>query len=131
MKDNSAKDLVALSCIAFNQKDFSNFAKLFTLAMASSDSNAFIDSLVEGSYTGPVLAESLANTDTTLDSISNSIEEALSSMNVANRRKSMRDDVESFDDYRSQSFDEDEDALTLLDVFFFNNRFCSISCAVF
>mgnify|MGYP000356730910 FL=1 len=63
MKDNSAKDLVALSCIAFNQKDFSNFAKLFTLAMASSDSNAFIDSLVEGSYTGPVLAESLANTD--------------------------------------------------------------------
>tara|TARA_B100000214_G_C23974348_1_gene631952 strand:- start:16798 stop:17190 length:393 start_codon:yes stop_codon:yes gene_type:complete len=109
MKDNSAKDLVALSCIAFNQKDFSNFAKLFTLAMASSDSNAFIDSLVEGSYTGPVLAESLANTDTTLDSISNSIEEALSSMNVANRRKSMRDDVESFDDYRSQSFDEDEE----------------------
>lgn len=109
MKDNSAKDLVALSCIAFNQKDFSNFAKLFTLAMASSDTNAFIDSLVEGSYTGPVLAESLANTDTTLDSISNSIEEALSSMNVANRRKSMRDDVESFDDYRSQSFDEDEE----------------------
>lgn len=109
MKDNSAKDLVALSCIAFNQKDFSNFAKLFTLEMASSDSNAFIDSLVEGSYTGPVLAESLANTDTTLDSISNSIEEALSSMHVANRRKSMRDDVESFDDYRSQSFDEDEE----------------------
>lgn len=62
---NNAKDLLALSCVAFRNNDIESAGSLFAQAMTLHDSEEFIDSLLEGNFTCAALAA-------TLDDASNS-----------------------------------------------------------
>lgn len=111
MKDNTSRDLMALSCTAYQRKDFDNAAKLFALAMSNPDAGEFIGHLFDGNYTGQVLAESLANSkpDSDLDSISSSMRKVMEGMETSRKRQALRSDAEDFDYLNSQSMDSDDE----------------------
>lgn len=115
MKDNTAKDLIALSCIAFQRNDLDNAAKLFTLAMNCPDSGEFVSSLYEDNVTGLVLAESLSNCvpDQDLGSIASSMHEVMKGIETQRKRQALRSDAEDFDDLGSQSMEEDDEEISL------------------
>lgn len=115
MKDNTAKDLIALSCIAFQRNDLDNAAKLFTLAMNCPDSGEFVSSLYEDNVTGLVLAESLSNCvpDQDLGSIATSMHEVMKGIETQRKRQALRSDAEDFDDLGSQSMEEDDEEISL------------------
>lgn len=111
MKDNTAKDLLALSCIAFQQNDLESSASLFSCAMSLNDSRELIDSLLEDNYTGFVLAESLANSDPDVDiaSMSSKMSDVLNAVRVKRKRQELRSDQEDLIDLGSQSVDSVEE----------------------
>lgn len=108
MKENNAKDLIALSCIAYQQQDFKNASYLFALAMSNADSEDFIDSLLEDNYTGKVLAQSLAYStpEGDLNSISSTMAEIMEENHKVLRRGALRSDDEDAIDFSSQLFDD-------------------------
>lgn len=111
MRDTTARDLVALSAIAFNQGDYETAGKLYTQAMSCPDSGDFLNDLLQDNVTCSVLAESLiSDTETAgIDSISSSISDAIKNdveaTSNTDRKQSLRDDEEDFHDIAMQTFE--------------------------